>query len=115
LAAETTAAGVPTEVHVDGTARPLPADVAESLFRIAQEGLTNVRRHAGATSARVRLGFGAASVCLEVTDDGRGLPGTPGEGFGLLGLRERAARLGGRLDVAPAPGGGTTLTVEVPG
>jgi signal transduction histidine kinase len=115
LAAETSAAGVPTELCVDGPPRALPPDKEESLFRAAQEGLTNVRKHADATSARVLLRFGADTVCLEVRDDGRGLPGTPAQGFGLLGLRERAARLGGRLDVAAAPDGGTTLLVEVPG
>jgi signal transduction histidine kinase len=115
LAAETSAAGVPTELGVDGSARMLSPDSEESLFRAAQEGLTNVRKHADATSARVLLHFGEDTVCLEVRDDGRGLPATPHEGFGLLGLRERAARLGGRLDVVPSPGGGTTLLVEVPG
>jgi signal transduction histidine kinase len=115
LAAATSAAGVPTELRVDGPARTLPAESAESLFRAAQEGLTNVRKHAGATSARLLLRFGADTVCLEVSDDGCGLPGTASQGFGLLGLRERATRLGGRLDVVTPPGGGTTLLVEVPG
>jgi signal transduction histidine kinase len=115
LAAETSAAGVPTELRVDGSARMLSPDSEESLFRAAQEGLTNVRKHADATSARVLLHFGDDTVCLEVSDDGRGLPSTPQQGFGLIGLRERATRLGGRLDVTPSPGGGTTLLVEVPG
>jgi signal transduction histidine kinase len=115
LAAATSAAGVPTELRVDGPARTLPAESAESLFRAAQEGLTNVRKHAGATSARLLLRFGEGTVCLEISDDGCGLPETAPQGFGLLGLRERAARLGGRLDVAAPPGGGTTLLVEVPG
>jgi signal transduction histidine kinase len=115
LAAEASVAGVPTELRIDGRERTLSADSEESLFRAAQEGLTNVRKHADATSARVLLRFGEDTVRLEVRDDGRGLRESAGQGFGLLGLRERAARLGGRLDVAPAPGGGTTLLVEVPG
>ena len=115
LTAETSAAGVPTDLQVDGPARALSAESEESLSRAAQEGLTNVRKHAAAGSARVRLRFGEDTVRLEVTDDGRGLPAATPSGFGLLGLRERAARLGGRLDVVPAPGGGTTLVVEVPG
>jgi signal transduction histidine kinase len=114
LTAETSAAGVPTELRVDGAARALSADAEETLFRAAQEGLTNVRKHADATSARVHLRFGDDTVCLEVSDDGRGLPDAA-QGFGLLGLRERAGRLGGRLDVVPAPGGGTSLRMEVPG
>jgi signal transduction histidine kinase len=115
LVAETSAAGVPTEFRVEGTARELSVESAESLFRAAQEGLTNVRKHADATSARLLLQFGADTVCLAVSDDGRGLPQTGPPGFGLLGLRERATRLGGRLDVVPAAGGGTTLRMELPG
>jgi signal transduction histidine kinase len=115
LVAETSAAGVATELRVDGPARALSAECAESLFRAAQEGLTNVRKHADAGSARVLLRFGGDTVCLAVSDDGRGLPDTAPQGFGLLGLQERAARLGGRLDVVPAAGGGTTLQMEVPG
>jgi signal transduction histidine kinase len=115
LAAETCAAGVPTEVRVEGPARTLSPEVEESLFRAAQEGLTNVRKHADARSAQVLLRFGDDTVRLEIRDDGHGLREAAGQGFGLLGLRERAARLGGRLDVAGAPGGGTTLLVEVPG
>ena len=119
LAAETSAAGIPTGLRVDGPARTLSPEAEESLFRAAQEGLTNVRKHAGATSARLLLRFGADTVCLEVSDDGRGVPGAAQGagplGFGLLGLRERAGRLGGRLEVVPAPGGGTALRMEVPG
>jgi signal transduction histidine kinase len=115
LATEATAAGTPTELRVTGEARPLPAEAEESLFRAAQEALTNVRKHAEAGSATVVLDFrGPATVRLEVCDDGRGLAGESG-GFGLVGIRERAAQLGGRLDVTSAPGAGTTLLVEVPG
>ncbi len=116
LAAEASAAGVPTRLDVEGEVRQLPAEAEESLFRAAQEALTNVRKHADAASARVVLDFrGPATVRLEVCDDGRGLPGKDASGFGLVGIRERAARLGGRLDVTSTPGAGTTLLVEVPG
>jgi signal transduction histidine kinase len=115
LVAETSAAGVPTGFRVDGPVRTLSAESAESLFRAAQEGLTNVRKHADATSAQLLLRFGVDTACLAVSDDGRGLPGTGSQGFGLLGLRERATRLGGRLDVVPAAGGGTMLRMELPG
>lgn len=120
LAAEASAAGVPTEVSVSGTVRQLSAEAEESLFRAAQEGLTNVRKHAGAGSARVLLEYcPGGSVRLEVRDDGRGIPepraGADDAGFGLLGLRERAAALGGRLYVQSAPGDGLTLGMEVPG
>jgi signal transduction histidine kinase len=114
LAEETSAAGVPTEVEILGTVRPLASEAEEALFRSAQEGLTNVRKHAAATAARLRVDYAADGVVrLEVCDDGRGAVAA-GSGFGLIGLRERAERLGGRLDVDAAPGAGTTLRVEVP-
>jgi signal transduction histidine kinase len=120
LTAEVSAAGVPATLEVAGTERRLTAEAEESLFRSAQEGLTNVRKHAGATSARVALTYGDdGTVRLVVRDDGRGLPAperrADAHAFGLLGLRERAARVGGHLSVASVPGGGTELLVEVPG
>lgn len=117
LAAETSAAGVPTAVGVTGDARPLLAEAEESLFRAAQEGLTNVRKHAGATRAELVLDYSRpANVRLEVRDDGAGstADGQPA-GFGLLGVRERAALLGGRMSLESTPGHGSTLSVEVPG
>ena len=116
LAAEATEAGVPTDFDVRGEARPLRAEVEESLFRAAQEGLTNVRKHADASSTTVVLDYRQADqVRLEVRDDGRGLPETPATGFGLTGLRERTASLGGRMSLDPAGDTGLSLTVEVPG
>jgi signal transduction histidine kinase len=117
LTEETSAAGVPTGLEIDGTVRALPPEVEEALYRTAQEGLTNVRKHAAAGSAGVVLDYAdPTTVRLEVRDDGRGLPGDVTEtGFGLLGLTERAVRLGGRLDISSVPGQGTTLLVEVPG
>ena len=115
LAEETTAAGVPTDVEISGTVRTLGREVEDSLFRAAQEGLTNVRKHAGATTARLIAHYGEdGAVRLEVHDDGRGTGDARGTGFGLLGLRERAERLGGRLDVESSAGAGTTLRMEVP-
>ncbi|MEU4447664.1 sensor histidine kinase [Actinosynnema sp. NPDC050801] len=115
LASEVTEAGVPTGVEVHGAARAARAEVEESLFRAAQEGLTNVRKHADATAATVVLDYASVDlVRLEVRDDGRGLPDDPDDGFGLLGLRERVAGLGGRVSVDSAAGRGLTLTVEVP-
>lgn len=118
LAEETSAAGVPTGLAVSGTARQLPGEAEESLYRAAQEGLTNVRKHAGATRADVLLDYSRPdTVRLEVRDDGTGLAdgagGTPG--FGLLGVRERAERAGGGVSVRSAPGRGATLRIEVPG
>ena len=121
LAEEAAAAGVPTELDVLGTARPLRAEAAESLYRAAQEGLTNVRKHSGAARAGVTLDYSQeATVRLEVRDDGTGVPATStvdGErtGFGLLGIAERAAHAGGTMTLESLPGKGSTLRVEVPG
>ncbi len=115
LASEVTEAGVPTDVEVRGAARASRAEVEESLFRAAQEGLTNVRKHADATAATVVLDYGRVDlVRLEVRDDGRGMRDERGAGFGLVGLEERVAGLGGRVSVDSTAGRGVTLTVEVP-
>lgn len=114
LAEETSAAGMPTSLDVSGAARPLVAAAEESLYRAAQEGLTNVRKHAQATQASLLLDYtGPAAVRLEVRDDGAGLQG--GSGFGLLGVRERAAHAGGSMKIESVVGRGSTLSVEVPG
>lgn len=113
LAEEASAAGVPTRFDVSGTPRPLPDDAQEALYRAAQEGLTNVRKHAHAGRADVLLDYGENAVRLEVRDDGVGSAGGS-TGFGLVGLRERAVRLGGQLRVESAPGAGHTLSMELP-
>ncbi|GAA4908999.1 signal transduction histidine kinase [Actinomycetospora succinea] len=116
LAAESSAAGVPTRLTVEGDERPLSAAAREALFRTAQEGLTNVRKHAGASRAEVVLDYAAGAVRVEVRDDGRGAlaGGSGGDGVGLLGLRERAEELGGTLSLGPGADGGCALRVEVP-
>ncbi|MEJ3749136.1 sensor histidine kinase [Actinomycetes bacterium KLBMP 9797] len=119
LADEMTASGVPTSLSVSGPARGLPAEAEESLYRAAQEGLTNVRKHARASHVELTLDYSRpAAVRLEVRDDGTGLA-APSDaapsGYGLLGVRERAAHVGGVVSVESAPGRGATLRVEVPG
>ena len=116
LVDDASAAGVPTELEVTGTVRPIAAAADEALYRAAQEGLTNVRKHAAAGSAQLVLHYrDDGTVRLEVCDDGRGRRRARGDGFGLIGLRERAERLGGRVDLESAPGAGTTLRMTVPG
>jgi signal transduction histidine kinase len=115
LVDDASAAGVPTELEVTGTVRPLAAAADEALYRAAQEGLTNVRKHAAAGSARLVLHYrDDGTVRLDVCDDGRGAVPAD-DGFGLIGLRERAERLGGRVDLESAAGAGTTLRMTVPG
>ncbi len=95
----------------------LPRDVSTALFRIFQEALTNVARHAEAEEVTVRLWLEGDELCLEVRDDGRGIThaqaGNP-RSLGLLGIRERARRLGGGATVLAAPSGGTVVSVHVP-
>ncbi|MFF1613736.1 sensor histidine kinase [Amycolatopsis sp. NPDC058278] len=115
LAEETSATGLTARLTVTGTERPLPEEQREALYRAVQEGLTNVRKHAGAETVDVVLGYAAAAVRVEVRDDGRGSDGGAPTGFGLVGLRERAAHLGGELAFTSTPGRGSALTMEIPG
>ncbi len=107
-----------TAVQVEGAPRSLGAAAEHALYRVAQEGLTNLRKHAAATEARVTLDFrDAARVRLSVVDNGRGLTAmTRGAnaGYGLRGLQERIAVLGGKLTAANRPEGGFALVAEVP-
>ncbi len=108
--------GLPAAVRVEGVIRPLPPGIEHALFRSAQEGLTNIRKHAAAAAAEIALDFRPAGrVTLSVTDNGRGANGSaPATGFGLLGIRERIEVLGGRVESGNRPAGGFALTVEVP-
>lgn len=116
LARDSCDGGVETSVDVRGPARPLPPGTAESLFRSAQEGLTNVRKHADAGQALVVLDYTRPGVVrLEVRDDGLGRLDGVRAGFGLRGLTERVRALGGTLAVEACDGRGLTLRVEVPG
>ena len=107
--------GLPAALRVTGELRPLPPGIEHALFRSAQEALTNVRKHAGATSTEIGLDFGPTGrVTLAVTDNGRGVHDLAATGFGLVGIRERVEVLGGRVEAGNRPGGGFALTVEVP-
>ena len=115
LADRTSAEGTPTRLTVTGEACPLPAGVDLALYRIVQEALTNVRRHARASRCEVRLHYGADAVCVEIVDDGPGAdPGSAGSGHGLVGMRERADLYGGELVAGPRPEGGFGVRARLP-
>ncbi|WIV60590.1 sensor histidine kinase [Amycolatopsis nalaikhensis] len=111
-------AGLPVEVRVDGTTRPLPERVQSTLVRIAQGALANAREHAEAGRAVLTLTYLDDQVVLDVADDGRGFvvaEPVPGErGHGLPAMRVRARQLGGRLTVESAPGQGTVVSAAIP-
>ncbi len=128
-------AGLEVSVHQEGTARPLPPGVDLTAFRIVQEALTNVTKHAGAGSARVRLGWSRERVTITVADDGGGArtvpataagrsasgtagpldpPDRPPPGYGLIGMRERATAVGGHLSAGGRPEGGFLVSAQLP-
>jgi len=110
------AAGLPVELDVVGEPGAVPPGVDLSAYRIVQEALTNVIKHAGAGArARVHLSYSPDAVGVSVVDDGVGRSaGGDGGGQGLVGIRERVAVVGGHVDAGPAPGGGFLLQVELP-
>jgi signal transduction histidine kinase len=108
-------AGVPATLTISGDERPLPPAVDRAAYRIIQEALTNVGRHAGPASAEVRLHYRPGQVTVQVDDDGRALPEAPPvPGTGLIGMRERVTALGGVLRAEPRPDGGFTVRAELP-
>jgi signal transduction histidine kinase len=109
-------AGLPVELVIAGKRRELPAIVDLAAYRIVQEALTNIRTHAGPAHARVELRYTDDALALEVTDDGHaaGQAGNGGGGRGLVGMRERVALVGGRLEAGPRPGGGFRVAAVLP-
>ncbi|MCT9083041.1 sensor histidine kinase [Streptomyces fulvoviolaceus] len=103
-------------LHVSGPVRPLPAGPEVVVLRSCQEALTNCRKHAGSSAtAGIELTYTDDTLTVSVRDDGRGfVPGAPCDGYGLPGLRARAAEVGGTARIRSAPGDGTTVTVRLP-
>jgi signal transduction histidine kinase len=130
LLARVVAAGLPVELSVDAaqSRRPLPPGLDLAAYRVVQEALTNVMKHAGQARTTVRIEYRLRELLITVSDDGRpadaapgapatagpGQPTAPGGGRGLIGLRERLAVYSGVLDAGPRPGGGWRLAVRVP-
>jgi signal transduction histidine kinase len=116
LADSAARAGVRVAVEWRGERRPLPPDVDLAAYRIVQESVTNVVRHAGTDRCRVEIAFDedAGEVAVTVEDAGRGAVGTAGAGFGLAGMRERVALLGGEFTAGPVPAGGFRVAARLP-
>jgi len=113
----TRAAGLSVEAEVAGKAPPLPAAVHLAAYRIIQESLTNVARHAGRARVTVRVTYDDTNMHVEIDDDGTAPSGrgTPiGTGSGITGMRERAAALGGELSAGFRPGGGFRVSARLP-
>jgi signal transduction histidine kinase len=109
------AAGLEVSLTMDGAQTDLPARVELSAYRIVQEALTNALKHAGpGARTEVRLHTDSRGVDIEVLDDGRGVTILTGSGHGIVGMRERALLLGGRLDASPRPGGGFHVVAHLP-
>jgi len=103
------------QLSIAGSPRPLPAGVDLAAYRIVQEALTNVRRHANATTCAVSVTYEPEAITVEVVDDGRGVLESDGRtGHGLAGMRERAALYGGQVEAGPAPSGGFAVRASLP-
>ena len=124
LAERTAGAGVRVHVTWRGEQRPLPPEIELSAFRIIQESVTNVVRHSGARTCQVAVGYEPTGVRIEVVDDGddglsgparpKFAPGAGGNGFGLLGMRERVTLLSGQFSAGRRPEGGFRVTARLP-
>src|SRR5512132_1554145 len=119
LLAEVAEAGLAVRLRVEGAPSPLPAGVDLSAYRIVQEALTNVVKHAGPAHAQVTIRYRDQEVAVEVIDDGHGVAavagdGGKGTGHGLIGMAERVAAFGGDLEVGPRAGGGFRVVARLP-
>ncbi|WP_043626672.1 sensor histidine kinase [Nonomuraea candida] len=114
LVATTADAGVHVEVRRLGERRPLPAEIDVSAYRIIQEAITNVVRHAGTSRCRVSIDYRDDELAVEVLDEGRGPRHTPEGGYGLVGMRERVNLLRGGFSAGPCAEGGFRVTARLP-
>ncbi|GAA1564716.1 MULTISPECIES: sensor histidine kinase [Kribbella] len=114
LVSRTARAGLEVHKIIHGDPRPLPTGLDRAAFRIVQESLTNVVRHARATSATVRIQYGEQALVVQVDDNGESLTAQPKEGNGISGMRERATALGGTLTANRTPTGGLRIIANLP-
>lgn len=116
LVSQAAAAGLEVRAETTGAVRPLSFGTDVAAFRIVQEALTNVTRHARGAKATVRVSYGERDLTVEIDDDGRGeeAQAPMGTGKGIVGMRERVGALGGELEVGPRPGGGFRVLARLP-
>jgi len=108
------ASGLATTLTVEGEPRALPAEVERTAYRVVQEALTNVGKHAGPATTTVHVGYGTSCLTVRVDDDGKVFGEPPVPGYGLTGMRERIVALGGTLSAEPRPGRGFSVRAELP-
>jgi signal transduction histidine kinase len=116
LVSQAAAAGLEVRTETDGVVRPLPFGVDVAAYRIVQEALTNVSRHASGAAATVRISYGERDLTVQIDDDGPG-PSThagAGNGRGIVGMHERVGALGGTLEIGTRPGGGFRVRARLP-
>lgn len=106
--------GIDLHVEVTGESRPLSPAIEVTLFRVAQEALTNVAKHAGASRVGLTLSYAGDVVLLDIRDDGAGIGAESGRGFGLSSMRQRVRGVGGTLEIESTPGEGTAVSASVP-
>ncbi|MBP2324319.1 signal transduction histidine kinase [Kibdelosporangium banguiense] len=115
LVERTKSAGLPVELTITGSRRALPEEIDRAAYRIVQEALTNVARHAGEARAKVHIGYSMRELTVQIDDDGQTAPDTnPVPGLGLIGMRERVTGLGGVLSATARPDGGFRVRAELP-
>jgi signal transduction histidine kinase len=114
LAAHVARAGPEVDLRTQGDPRPLPPGVSATVYRIVQESLTNVVKHAHASRARVSITYAPEALLVEVVDDGRAFPSAGGDGHGIQGMRERVTIFGGRLEAGPLRDGGFRVLATIP-
>jgi signal transduction histidine kinase len=107
--------GLDATLTIEGRRNDVPAAVERTAYRIVQDSLTNITRHAGAATASVRIDYRPDTLAIQVDDDGGATPdAAPAPGVGLLGMRERVTALGGHLRAEPRHEGGFTVRAELP-
>jgi len=112
LAESVGAQGLTVRTEIDGAARDLPPEVEHAAFRVVQEALTNVARHAAARTVVVRIGYGEHELSLQIDDDGQGGKAAPGNG--IRGMAERTRALGGELTASARDDGGFRVHARIP-